>query len=149
MNQVSKSKMQNVSFRSMEDFFEFLPEDEYNLVQFLRCIVFECIPYASEKLSFNVPYYTIQRNICFIWPSSVLWGKKKTYNGVRFGFAKGYLLDDESSYLDKGERKQIYWRDFTAINEIDVDLLKSYIFQAVIIDEQLVENRSTISKFEK
>lgn len=143
MNQMSKSKMQKVSFRSMEDFFEFLPEDEYNLVQFLRCIVFECIPHAKEKLSFNVPYYTIHRNICFIWPSSVLWGKKKTYDGVRFGFAKGYLMDDESQYLDKGGRKQIYWRDFKSIQEIDVDLIKSYIFQAVLIDEQLAENRKS------
>ncbi|MBI3260710.1 MAG: DUF1801 domain-containing protein [Ignavibacteriae bacterium] len=128
--------MQNVSFRSMDEFFEFLPEDEYNIVQFLRCIVFECIPHAKEKLSFNVPYYTINRNICFIWPSSVFWGKKKSYEGVRFGFAKGYLLDDETSYLDKGSRKQIYWRDFKSIHEIDVELLKSYIFAAVLIDEQ-------------
>jgi hypothetical protein len=133
----TKIRMQNVSFRDVHELLEFLPDNEIQIVRLLREIVFNCIPHVTEKLSYNVPFYRQHKSICFIWPASVLWGKKKTYDGVRFGFSNGHLLRDENSYLCKGNRKQVYWRDFTSIKEIDVDLLKSYIFEAADIDQQL------------
>ena len=131
----AKQNPHNVKFSSVDEFLDFLPVDELKVVEFLRRIVFNCIPDITEKLAYNVPYYKRNKNICFIWPASVLWGKKKTYEGVRFGFTSGYLLQDEMNYLDKGDRKQVYWKDFTEIKEIDVDLLKTYIFDAYIIDQ--------------
>jgi hypothetical protein len=133
---VIKRKMQNVRFHNIDEFLDFLPENELRLVNALRQIVFNCIPMVTEGLAYNVPYYKMYRNICFIWPASVLWGKKQTYEGVRFGFKNGNLLQDEIGYLDKGDRKQVYWKDFKDIKEIDVDLLNSYLFEAVIIDER-------------
>lgn len=127
-------KMQTVQFRDMSDFLEFLPEQELKIVKVLRQIVFDCVPMVTEVLVCNVPYYRVRRNICFIWPAAVLWGKVQTYQGVRFGFTKGYLLQDEIDYLDKGDRKQVYWRDFKDIEEIDVDVLKSYIYEAMQLD---------------
>lgn len=126
--------MRNVRFESVDEFLEFLPEDELRVVNFLRKVVLDCIPEATEALSYNVPYYKLRRKICFIWPASVLWGKSKTYEGVRFGFTKGYLLRDETGYLDRGTRKQVYWKDFARVSDIDVLLLKSYLFEAVMID---------------
>ena len=108
----SKKKMQNVSFRNIDDFLEYLPDNELKIVSFLRRLVFDCMPMATEQLAFNVPYYTVNRNVCFIWPASVLWGKKQTYQGVRFGFTNGNLISDDINYLDKGNRKQVYWKDF-------------------------------------
>ena len=128
---------QNVSFSSMEELFEFLPEDELKMTQFLRKIVLDCLPLCIEKLSYNVPCYKIKRNICFIWPSSVLWGKTISFQGVRFGFNQGYLLRDEINYLDKGKRKQVFWKDFKTINEIDVDILKAYLFEAAEVDRRM------------
>jgi hypothetical protein len=64
-------------------------------------------------------------------------GKEKNYSGVRLGFNYGYLIDDEINYLQKGERKQIFWRDFLSVTEIDFDLLKAYIFEAVAIDDRI------------
>ncbi len=72
----------------------------------------------------------------FIWPASVLWGKTKSYEGVRFGFQQGYLLTDDLNYLDKGERKQVYYKDYLTIKEIDADLLRTYIFEALMVDKQ-------------
>ena len=134
--------MQNVSFKSVEEFLEFLPDDELRITEFLRKIVFECIPDVTEKLAYNVPYYKRHKNICFIWPASVLWGKKKTYSGVRFGFVSGHLLPDEPGFLDKGERKSVYWKDFGNLKEIDVELLKAYIYEAVLVDQQLAQKPS-------
>ncbi len=132
-----KLKMQNVSFESVDDFLAFLPDDELNIVKALRQIVFSCIPDLTEKLSFNVPFYSRHRSLCFIWPAAVLWGKKKSYQGVRFGFIQGHLMSDEIGYLDRGNRKQIFYRDFLSLKEIDIEILKAYIYEAMIIDEQL------------
>jgi hypothetical protein len=55
---------------------------------------------------------------------------------VRFGFQQGYLLTDEINYLDKGQRKQVYYKDYLTNKEIDADLLRTYIFEAVIVDKQ-------------
>ena len=129
-------KMQKVSFSSVDDFLSYLPPNELEIVQFLRTIVFKCIPAVEEKLSYNVPFFKKNKNICFIWPASVLWGKKKTYLGVRFGFTYGNLLVDDIGYLEKDERKQVYWKTFTALKQIDIDLLKTYIFEAAANDEQ-------------
>jgi hypothetical protein len=61
---------------------------------------------------------------------------KKTYNGVRLGFTKGFMLSDDLNYLDKGDRKQVYWKDFTDVKEIEIDLVKAYIYEAVQIDQE-------------
>lgn len=128
--------MQNVRFHSVDDFLAFLPDDELKVTEYLRRIVFDCIPEVKEKLSFNVPFYSVHKGICFIWPASVLWGKKQTYTGVRFGFQYGCLLTDDTQYFDKGKRKQITWREFKSTRDINTELLRSYIFEAVFIDGQ-------------
>lgn len=127
--------MQDVSFRNIDEFLEFLSADEFKIVEVLRKVIYSCVPDVTEKLSYNVPFYKYHKNFCFIWPASVLWGKKKTYEGVRLGFTNGYLMTDEIGYLEKGNRKQVYWRDFLNVKEIDVDLIKSYIFEALLIDQ--------------
>lgn len=138
---MAQIKLQEVAFRSVDDFLAYLPEQELPVVEFLRKIVFNCLPHCTEKLAYNVPYYQIHKNICFIWPASVKWGKQVTYQGVRFGFTQGHLLSDEINYLNRGNRKQVYWKDFTCISEIDVDLLKAYIYEAELVDEQFKKSK--------
>ncbi len=130
-------KMQTVNFKSVDEFLEFLPEVELIIVKALRSMVLDTIPDVSEKLSYNVPYFKRYKNICFIWPSSILWGKNKTYEGVRFGFTSGHLLNDESDYLSKENRKSVYWKDFHSLQNIDFDLLRSFLIEAVEIDRDL------------
>ena len=136
-----KRKMQNVNFADVEEFLAFLPEDELKIVERLRKIVFSCIPDCVEKLNYNVPFYKMHSNICFIWPSSVTWGENMKQRGVRFGFTNGYLLTDETGYLDKGGRKQVYWKDFYSLKEIVTELLKAYIFEAALIDEEKMREK--------
>lgn len=131
------AKMQNVSFRNVDEFLNFLPDDELKITDAFRKLIFNCLPTAIEKLSFNVPYYKHHTLFCFIWPSSVLWGRKKTYDGVRLGFTNGYLMQDELNYLDKGGRKWVYWRDYQKVSDMNIELIRAYIFEAIFIDEQL------------
>lgn len=126
-------KMQNVHFKNVEEFLEYLPEHERIIVDHLREIVLECIPECREKLAYNVPYYYKNSRICYIWPSSVPWGNVKL-SGVQFGFCQGHLLHDEINYLEKGTRKQVYTKTFFNISDIDTDLLRAYIFEAVEVD---------------
>jgi hypothetical protein len=139
-----KQKMQEVAFRNVDEFLEFLPENELKITELLRKIIFACLPEVTEKLNYNVPFYRHHKNICFIWPASILWGKTKSYEGVRLGFTNGYLMPDEINFLDKGNRKQMYYKDFTAISGIDIDLVKSYIFEAIVVDEHLKNNSNGI-----
>ncbi len=128
--------MTKIKFRDVNELLESLPDDELKITLMLRKIVLNCLPNCTEKLSYNVPFYKIKKQICFIWPASVLWGNSKTYEGVRFGFNQGYLMKDELNYLNKGERKQVFWRDFKSVKNIEVDLLKTYLFEAAEIDQR-------------
>jgi len=129
-------KMQNVSFGHVDELLAYLPGNEYSIVVELRQLVYDCIPGVKEKLSYNVPFFRKRRNICFIWPSSVLWGKVKSTEGVRFGFTYGHLLQDDAQYLQRGTRKQVFWVDFLTLNGIDWPLLEAYIHEAAFIDQQ-------------
>ena len=62
--------------------------------------------------------------------------------GVRLGFTSGNLLHDEINYLDKGDRKQVYWKDFYNIKDVDVDLLKPYIFEAALVDSAVIKKKN-------
>ncbi len=121
-------------FRNIDEFFDFLPEDELEMVRLLRSIIYSCLPNCTEKLNYNVPFYRLHKPTCFIWPASVMWGEKVTYQGVRLGFNQGYLLKDEINFLEKGTRKQVYWKSFHALEEIDIDLVKTYLFEAAEVD---------------
>lgn len=127
--------MQNVNFKSLGEFFDYLPQHELEILEALRDLIFSCIPDATEKLSYNVPFYYRHSRICFLWPSSVSWGNVTQEGTVRLGFSKGYLMRDEINYLDKARRKQVYWKDFSDIQEIDFDILKVYLYEAGFIDE--------------
>jgi len=129
-----KRKMQEVQFRTVEELLDFLPDDQLAITDILRDLVLTTIPDVTEHLAYNVPYYKRFSNICFIWPGAVPWGKQ-TQPGVRFGFTKGYLLDDQMGYLDRGTRKQVFWRDFFTMDDINHDLLSLYLTMAVEIDQ--------------
>jgi len=136
-----KMKMQNVSFKNVDEFLEFLPKNELLIVESLRNLVLSLLPECTEKLSYQVPFYKINKNICFIWPASVYWGKKKSYNGVLFGLTYGINLTDESNYFEKGERKQVTMKKFEKPGDIDFDILKSFIFEAALYDKQFYKKK--------
>ena len=131
---------QNLKFRSVDEFLEFLPPQERKIVDELRKLVFDCLPECTEKLSYNVPYYALRYGVCFIWPASVQW-KIVTQQSVDLGFCKGHLLTDDLNYLDKGKRKEVYVRTFYSVKDIDADLLRSFIYEAAIVDEQLAKSK--------
>lgn len=127
------SKFQPVKFRNIDEFLDYLPDEEREIVVFLRQIILESLPECREKLAYNVPFYYKKSRICFIWPPSVPWGNVNI-KGVQLGFCNGYLLKDEDGYLEKGTRKQVFWKEYNSISQVDPDLLREFLFEALAID---------------
>lgn len=134
------AKMQNVSFGTVDDLLTFLPEDQLIITAKLRELVLATVEGVVEKLAYNVPFYRLYKNICFIWPGAVPWGNK-TREGVEFGFNYGYLLYDASDYLDKGNRNQVYSKMFYHPEEIDEELLRHFLLESIEIDEMTYRDR--------
>ncbi len=131
-----------IRFRSLEDFFDFIPSHELVIVEFLRDLIFDVIPDVREKLSYNVPYYSRHRNICFLWPASIPWGG--IGEGVNLGFNNGYLLTNPDSFMEKGRRKQVYVKTFLSRKEIDSDRIRMLLLEACEIDNDLRANRGHV-----
>ena len=126
------NRIQPTKFKSVGEFFDFLPREELKTAEYLRELIFEEIPDCKEKLAYNVPFYYRRSRICYIWPSSIPWGGVES--GVTLGFCKGYLLSDEIGYLEKKELKEIRTKTFDSEEKIDRDLLRSYLNEAKEID---------------
>ncbi|MGD1848062.1 MAG: DUF1801 domain-containing protein [Salibacteraceae bacterium] len=125
--------MQHLHFDSVEDFLDYLPEPQLEIVSRLRQLVFDCIPNVQEKLAYNVPFYSRNKRICYIWPAAVPWGKVPL-EGVSLGFAQGHRLNDELGFLERGTRKQVYTKTMHHLQELDDGLLRMYLFQAAELD---------------
>lgn len=126
------TKVQHTKFKSVGEFLDYIPEEELKIVSALRNIILECLPECEEKLSYNVPYYYRHSRICCIWPASIPWGGFDS--GVVIGFCRGNQLSDKINYLEKGNRKKVYTKTFHSVDEIEPDLLKSYLYEAIDID---------------
>ncbi len=136
-----KKQVQNVKFETMRELLGFIPEDQLEIVEILRGMVFDTLPDIKERLSFNVPFYKQHKGICYIWPGAVSWGSK-TWQGVEFGFNYGYLLADEANYLERGNRKQVYNKRFHSPADINHEILVAYLLEAAEIDEMTFREKA-------
>jgi hypothetical protein len=130
---------------TVEEMLSTLPKSERVIVDRLRNLVIECLPKASEKgyYGLGVPFYRHHRLICFIWPSSVVWGNgsenPKRKGVVSLGFCQGNrMLNDEGLLLAEG-RKQVYAMYFSKVSEIDDNIVRSLLFEAGMIDDQFAQ----------
>ena len=126
---------QGIEFKKVDEFFDNIPEDELEIVLFLRKIILECMPDCKEKLAYNVPFYYRHSRICYIWPATVLW--EKIPKGVAIGFCKGDAFLDETFTIEKFASKLT----FNSVKEIDVPFVKQQINEAILIDEKIVKAR--------
>lgn len=120
--------------RSLADLFEVLPEDERIIVDVLRQIVRENLPErCREKISFSVPYFYGKKGLCIIWPSTIPRGGIK--KGVLLGFWYGNRMNDIDNYLTHGTNKQIFYKIYYSVENIDEKAIVKLVKEAVRIDE--------------
>jgi Domain of unknown function (DU1801) len=124
-----------IKFRSLVEFWDYLPVQKRIITDVLKQIILENLPaHCKEKLTYNVPFYYGKRRICLIWPATVPWGGFKT--GVMLGFCQGNKLEDSGQYLTHGTNKQIYYKIFQSTDEIETNKIVSIIKEAVETDSQ-------------
>jgi len=121
--------------KTYADFYDALPEDERIIVDVLHQIVRSHLPkFYKEKLSWGVPYFYGNRGICLIFPASVrMSGVDK---GVLLGFSHGKDLEDVDGYLTNGTNKQVFYKIYTSVNEIDEEAIKKLLTEAMMLDER-------------
>lgn len=134
--------------KSLNELILELPKEEQVIVKKLRSLVLECLPKATEKLSYGAPFYTRNRMICFIWPPSIYWSPKQKPGkhhdkGVSFGFCYGNLMSNESGVLLSEGRKQVYCMYFKSLQEIDEVLIRSLLFEAEMLDESFARKKKS------
>lgn len=120
--------------KSIVQLYELITEEEKIIVDVIRQIVSENLPaYCKEKISYNVPFFYGNRSICIIWPASIPRGGIK--EGVLLGFWYGNRLKDENRYLVHGTNKQIFYKIFKSVEEIDEESLSKIIKEAADFDK--------------
>ena len=130
-----------LKIRSLPQLYELLPEQERLILDVLRQIVIENLPATcKEKISYNVPYFYGKKGICLIWPAAIPRGGIK--QGVLLGFWYGNKLQDVDNYLTHGTNKQIFYKIFTSIEEIDVEAINKLLKEAVQLDQNTNEKKS-------
>lgn len=112
-----------------------LPPDEKAIAEALRSIVLSCSPGFTEKLSYGVPYYFRHSRVCFIWPASR--GAAGIESGVLFGLCRGHLLSDAQGLLERGGRKEVYMITHRRLSDIQPELLREIIQEAILVDEEM------------
>lgn len=128
--------MRNNSFikiKSVLQLYEMLPEDERIITDVLRQIVIENLPAnCKEKISYNVPFFYGRRGICIIWPATIPRGGIK--KGVLLGFWHGNKLNDADDYLTHGTNKQIFYKIFYSVEDINEKAIVKLLKEAVKLD---------------
>ncbi|WP_276374623.1 DUF1801 domain-containing protein [Chryseolinea sp. H1M3-3] len=122
-----------MKIRNLVDLFTILPEDEKIMVDVLRQIIVETLPkYCKEKISYNVPFFYGNKGICIIWPASIPRGGIK--KGVLLGFWYGHKLNGRDRFLCHGTNKQIFYKIYQHMDEIDERPIKRLLKEAIKLD---------------
>jgi hypothetical protein len=122
-----------IKIRSLLQLYEHLPGEERIIVDVLRQIVTATLPQnCKEKISYNVPFFYGNKGICIIWPSAIPRGGIK--KGVLPGLWYGNKLKDRDGYLTHGSNKQIFYKIFYSVGDINEKAIARLLKEAVLLD---------------
>lgn len=122
-----------MKIRTLLELYELLPENERLIVDILREVIREHLPSScKEKISYNVPFFYGNKSICLVWPSSVPRGGIK--KGVMLAFWYGNRLPDPDKYLTHGSNKQIFYKIYHHVDEINIKAIVKLLKEAVKLD---------------
>ena len=120
---------------SVVQLYEVLPEQERLIVDVLRQIISENLPTkVKEKISYNVPFFYGKKGICIIWPSTIPRGGIK--KGVLLGFWYGHKLKDTDRYLIHGTNKQVFYKIYQSMEDIDEKAIVKLLKEAISVDKR-------------
>lgn len=122
-----------IKINSVVGLYEGITENERIITDVLRQIISENLPpTCKEKISFNVPFFYGKKGICIIWPASIPRGGIK--KGVLLGFWYGNKLKDVDNYLIHGTNKQIFYKIYNSVEDIDEEAIVQLLREAILLD---------------
>lgn len=110
-----------------------LPEEERAMTTVLRNIVLEVNPSFEEKFAYGVPYYYINKRVCFVWPTSV--PRSGFKSGVILGFSNGVILKKKFDIISCGTCKVVGWIQYHNLKEIKSNIIQDILTEAIILQE--------------
>lgn len=123
-----------MKIKSLLHLYEVIPEHERIMVDVLRQIIQENLPAnGREKISYNVPFFYGNKGICIVWPSAIPCGGIK--KGVLLGFWYGNKLKDTANYLTHGTNKQIFYKIYNSVEEINIKAVTKLLKEAAKLDK--------------
>ena len=123
----------SIKINSLYQLYEVLPDEERIIVDVLRQIIKENLPSTcKEKISYNVPFFRGRKGICIIWPASI--PRRGVKSGVLLGFWYGNKLSDVDNYLTHGTNKQVFYKIYNSVDEIDEPAIVKLLKEAVRLD---------------
>ncbi len=130
----------NSKINSILQLYDAIPEHERIIVDVLRAIITEQLPaYCKEKIAYQVPFFYGNKGICIIWPSAIPRGGIK--KGVLLGFWYGNKITDADNYLMHGTNKQIFYKIYNDVEEINVKAIVKLLEEAVKLDEAWIKRK--------
>ncbi|HVE59764.1 MAG TPA: DUF1801 domain-containing protein [Pyrinomonadaceae bacterium] len=125
----------SIKIKSISHLYEVLPECERITVDVLRQIITAHTPATCrEKISYNVPFFYGNKGICIVYPAFIPRGGIK--KGVLLGFWYGCKLKDTDNYLTHGTNKQIFYKIYNSVGEINEKAIVKLLKEAVRLDEK-------------
>ena len=132
-----------LKIKSILQLYDAIPEHERIILDVLRAIVAGQLPsYCKEKISYQVPFFYGHKGICIIWPAAIPRGGFK--KGVLHGFWYGNQLTDADSYLTHGNNKQIFYKIYNAVEEINVKAVIKLLQEAIKLDGQFGTSKKRV-----
>lgn len=118
---------------SVVQLYDILPEQERLITDVLRQLIRAVLPAScKEKISYNVPFFYGNRGICIIWPATIPRGGIKS--GVLLGFWHGNKLNDTDNYLSRGNNKQVFYKIYHSVTDIDTAAVVKLLKAAAALD---------------
>lgn len=125
----------SIKIKSVSHLYEVLPEGERITVDVLRQIIRTHLPAnCREKISYNVPFFYGNKGICIVYPATIPRGGVK--KGVLLGFWYGSRLRDADNYLTHGTNKQIFYKIYDSVEEINEKAIAKLLKEAVRLDQK-------------
>ncbi|MBN8572136.1 MAG: DUF1801 domain-containing protein [Ignavibacteria bacterium] len=118
---------------AIKNFISNLPEEQKYITFKLREIILETNPSFEEKFAYGVPYYYLNKRVCFVWPTSV--PRSGFKSGVIFGISNGVILKKKFDIISCGSCKVVGWIQYHNLKEIKPKKIKEILTEAIIFQE--------------
>jgi len=119
--------------RSLSQLYAYLPDNQRIITDVLRQITIATLPATcGEKISYNVPFFFGNKGISIVWPAAVPRGGIK--QGVLYGFWYGNRMNDVDHYLTHGTNKQVFYKIFLSVDDINEKAIIKLLKEAVRVD---------------